>query len=249
MLVAFELTDDVAVVEPHDELPRDLVPPLDLLPHQPDPFGQTGPMQVREGFEHLRGRCEQPRDHHVRVGVVAETLTIPIGILGVELVGSHHSDDLVAIGDRIPLRDGGPEPRDLEEHLGAIAGEELHVPRDEEVHPGVVGDCDVDVTLAEGRVGDPVAGLRIQVHDLALLSPVAPRLPREHRPVMPGGGRGTTRRRQPPEAVPEKGLGDLRDTHRQHREDEQLVPEDVTAVGLPVESPRRNADVTTDRVR
>jgi len=84
---------------------------------------------------------------------------------------------------------------------------------------------------------------------LALLSSVAAGLPGEHRPRVPGRQRCLPGLRQPPEAVHHQGPRQQRQPERQHREDEQLVPQDVPAIGLPGQPPRRDADVEVGGVR
>ncbi len=78
---------------------------------------------------------------------------------------------------------------------------------------------------------------------LAFLPAVTAGLPRVHRTPVSGCGRGTTGLGQA--AVPvlqqrprQGGLAQI-----QHREDEQLVPEDMAAVCLAVQSARRHSHV------
>lgn len=54
---------------------------------------------------------------------------------------------------------------------------------------------------------------------------------------------------QPPVAVVEQGTGQCREAHGQYRQHEQFVPEDVTAVGLAVQSARRYSGVEIGGVR
>ena len=87
----------------------------------------------------------------------------------------------------------------------------------------------------------PDRGFRCELR--AFLSSVAAGLPREHRARVTGQLGGTTRLDQPPVPVAQQRPGDRREPQVQHREDEQLIPEHMAAIGLTMQPARRDADV------
>ena len=148
------------------------------------------------------------------------------------------------------VADVGPEAGDLQQHLGALGVQELGVAGGLAVLPDVVGDGGADVVLEAGVVGQPASRARVEVQALGLLAAVAAALPRVHRPgaagVAPRPGRPASRRRW-------RYSSRARDTSGKCRfevgQDEQLVPEDVAAVGLAVQSAGGHADVQLGGVR
>ncbi len=83
--------------------------------------------------------------------------------------------------------------------------------------------------------------------DLRLLLPVAAALPRVHRPAIAGFQCGGARLAQPPEAIHEQPPRDLRQAKVEERVHVELVPEDVPAVGLPVQAAGGDARVLVGR--
>jgi hypothetical protein len=90
--------------------------------------------------------------------------------------------------------DARPEAGDLDQQLGPGETKETDVPGDHVVLPHVIGDRDVDVTLQVCVIGEPPAGLRVEVQLLGLLAPGGAALPRKHRTVEPGRPRRRPRR-------------------------------------------------------
>ena len=107
-----------------------------------------------------------------------------------ELVGPDHATDRVPAARLVEAGETGVVAGDLDEHLGAGIDEELEIAGHLVVLPDVVGDRDADVDLTATGVGIPASGVRIQVQLLAFLTAVTPRLPREHRALVSGLGRG-----------------------------------------------------------
>ena len=140
------------------------------------------------------------------------------------------------------------EPGNFDDHGTAAEPYELDVARDLVVAPGVVGDRKVDVALPAGVIGEPPPGLRVEVEGLGLLPAVAAALPREHGAGVSVTLGGRPSRVEPPESIAEQRPGQDRKSQVEEREDEQLVPEDVPAIGLAVESTSRDADVEIDGV-
>lgn len=84
---------------------------------------------------------------------------------------------------------------------------------------------------------------------MCLLAPVASALPRVQRAApaeRPSGSAGLV---EAPVTVAQQGTGDLGEVQVEVRQHEQLVPEDMTAVRLAVQSSGRYADVEVRRVR
>src|SRR5215217_5706318 len=101
--------------------------------------------------------------HHVGVGVVVQAGIVAVRVAVVVLVRPHHPADLVAVGGVVVAGDAGPEAGDLQQHLGAVGGQERQVAGDLVVLPDVVGDGEVDVALAVGAVEQPAARAWVQV--------------------------------------------------------------------------------------
>ena len=95
-----------------------------------------------------------PHRHHVGVGIVVDTVVGPVGVAGVELIGSDNPTNHVAALGFIELSAADPEPGDLGQHLGAVLDQVLQVAGDLVVLPDVVGDGDPDVM-------GPGAGIRV----------------------------------------------------------------------------------------
>jgi hypothetical protein len=117
-----------------------------------------------------------------------------------------------------------------------VVGEELQIAGGLVVLPDAVGHGETDVALQVGGVGEPVPRLRVEVRPLALLTAVAPGLPREHGAPVPGRPGRASGGIQTPHPVEQQGAGEAGHPQREHREHEQLVPEDVSAVGLAVQT-------------
>ena len=169
------------------------------------------------------------------------------GILFVELVGAHDAVDLPAIAVGIEVCDRRPETRDLEHHLGAVIAQEIDIMSGLVVVPDVVEDGGVDVTLVVREVRIPRPRERVDVDQLRLLLAVASALPRIHRPAVAGLLRAGARLADPPVAIHQQASRDLRQTEVQKRIHVELVPEDVTAVRLTVQSTGRDAGVVMRR--
>jgi hypothetical protein len=166
----------------------------------------------------------------------------------VVLIGSHHAGDPVPVEGRVVAGDGGPEAADLEDHLRPVVEHEFDISGRLVVLPDVVGDGRADVPLEMRRIGQPTARERVEVDDLCLLPPVAPALPGVHRSGEAGLAGGPAGFRQTPVAVQEERPDQFREVKVQIGEDEQLVPEDVTAVGLTVQAAGGNADIEVEDV-
>ena len=203
---------------------------------------------VGQDRDQIESPAQHPDRHQVRVGVVVETRLVGPRVAVVVLVGPHHAADHVAVAGVVVGRDAGPEAGDLEEQLGAVEGDEADVGGRLVVEPDVVGDRDVDVALPVRVIRQPALRARVEMQLLALLAAVGAALPGEHRPCVARLAGGPARLRQAPEAITEQRAGQLRQVEGQEREDEQLVPEDVAAIGLPVQASGRHADIEVDRV-
>jgi hypothetical protein len=247
-VVAVELADDTVVVEADAHPAADVVPAVQLVGGQAELIPQLPRLVVREQVEDVERPADDPDGHHVRVRVVVQAGHVGPGVAVVVLVGTHHPRDLVPVERVVVRREAGQEPGDLDDHRRRPEAQELDVAGDLVVAPRVVGDGDVDVALEAGVVGQPPPGPGVEMERLRLLPAIAAALPREHRAraaLPPGRPPG---RCQPPEPVVEHRPGQDRKPQVEQREDEQLVPEDVPAVGLAVQASGRDATVEADRV-
>jgi hypothetical protein len=158
----------------------------------------------------------------------------------VELVRAHHPVDLVAVAIWVEVRDRRPEPGDLEHHLRAMVTKERQVLGCLEVMPDVVENRGVDVALVAAEIRLPTARKRVQVDSLRLLLALAAALPWEHGAAEARLVGRRTRFVQAPVPVHQQATSDLGHPVVQKRIHIQLVPEDMSAVGLAVESAGRN---------
>ena len=99
------------------------------------------------------------------------------------------------------------------------------------------------MALVAAEVRLPPSGQRVEVDALGLLVAVAAALPREHRSPAADLARRRARLADPPVAVHEQPPRDLRQPEVEEGIDVELVPEDVPAIGLAVETARRDAGV------
>ena len=151
-LVAFKLADHVLVeADPH--LPADLFPAIQLGTMNPQPLGDLAGESRRQRLKHLGGPAQAPHGHEVGVSVVVQAGFEAIGVAFVELVGSHHPLDLVAVQGVVVGRQARPEAGDLQDHLGSVEAQELDVAGRLVVVPDAGHDGGVDVTLQTGRIG------------------------------------------------------------------------------------------------
>lgn len=95
-------------------------------------------------------------------------------------------------------------------------------------------------------VRQPVAGARIQVIFLGLLLAAAAALPGVQRAAQAGRRGLAPRRVEPAIAVHQQPAGDVGQPAGQRWKDEQLVPEDVAAIGLAMQAARRHADIAVE---
>ena len=117
----------------------------------------------RQLLQRLQCSLEHPDGHDVGVGVVAQALFIGIGVAVVIFVRPHDPVDLVAIRFAVVRGDAGPEPGDFDEHLRAGEAQECEAPGDHVVLPHVIGDRDVDMTLAVCAIGQLASRHRVEV--------------------------------------------------------------------------------------
>ncbi len=247
-LVAGELGDH-PLVEGDAKLTGDGLEPFDLVRAQSDGLLEPSTPWSGQRAQDVQGAREHPRGHDVGVGVVVQ----PGGVLSrvgvVVLVGPHHTVDHVAVRGPVVHGHVGEGPGDLQEELGPEIAQEREVPGGPIVPPDVVGDRQTHVTLEVGVVGEPLPGARVQVCALGLLTAVARALPGEERASEPGGAGGRTGPGQSPPPVAQEAAGDLGQTGVEERQDEQLVPEHVTPVGLAVQTPGGHPHVEVGGVR
>src|SRR5689334_3521168 len=78
---------------------------------------------------------------------------------------------------------------------------------------------------------------------LGLLGALTSALPREHRAAKSRRTGGGPRFAQPPISVHQKAAGDFWQSNVEERECVDFVPEDVTSVGLPVQSAGRQSSI------
>src|SRR5262245_40328888 len=104
------------------------------------------------------------------------------------------------------------------------------------------------MTLARRLIRHPVPRNRVEMNALVLLAAVATGLPREHGAGLAERTGGASGRVDTPVPVEEKGSADLGRAQAEGPQHEDLVPEDVTPVGLAVQSARRHADIKVDGV-
>ena len=155
-----------------------------------------------------------------------------------KLVGPHHPGDVEAVGRGVVGRQAHEVAGDLDHQLGARVDEEAQIRGGTVVLPDAVGDGQAHVPLPVGVVGHPRVGAQVVQRARCLLPTVAAALPREHRPVQPGGPGGGPRLVQAAVAVVQQRPGQVGATQCEHRVNEHFVPEHVPAVALPVQAPR-----------
>ena len=165
-----------------------------------------------------------------------------------ELVRAHHAVDLVAATLRVEVSDAGPETGDLHHHLGARPEQEVGISRGLEVVPDVVEDGRAHVPLIPAQVRVPQPGARVEVHDLGLFLAVAATLPGVHRAPVADLASQCAGLVEPAVPVHQQASRDLRQPEVQKGIDVELVPEDVAAIGFPVEAAGGNARVQVGRV-
>src|SRR5690606_32234539 len=232
--VAGELADD-AVVEVDAHAAGDV-----------GPAGGFAGADVGAGGGDLQGALQQPDGHDVGVGVVVQAGSVGAGVAGLVFVGAHDAADLVAAGGGVEHGQRGEEAGDLDEHLGAPVG---HGAGGQVVVPDVVGDGQADVALQVGGVGQPAAGVGVEVEGLGLLAAVAAALPGEHGAVVAGGAGGGAGLAEAAPAVAQRAAGDVGEAQVEPGQDEQFVPEDVSAVGLAVQAAGGDSGVQVGGVR
>ena len=254
--VTLELTDHTATgrwagsgcgVERHEHPAADVVPLIQFAAMDTQAFEQIQSIPERHRVQGVEGPHDRPHRHHVGIGVVVDPVIGAVGVAGVELVGTDHAADDVAALTFVELGPADPEPGDFGEHLRAVLDEVFQVSGHLVVLPDVVGHGDADVVCAGAGVRVPPAGVGVEVEGLALLPAVAAGLPGEHRTGPTGLAGRPPRLRQSPVAIAQQRTGGGRRTQIQHREHEQLIPEDVPAVGLAVQTAGRHPGVEVHR--
>ncbi len=232
-------------MEDDGHAPGDRVPACELRIVHLEHRQQLATSLVRDGFEHVEGAEQAPDRRDVRVGVVLQSARVGGRVLLVVLVGPHHPLDLEALGGVVVAGEARPEPGDLEDELGSVVLQEGAVVRRLVVAPGVVDDGGADVPLQVAVVGIPMAREGVQVQLLGRLAPIAGALPGEGRPHAAGLPRDGPRRVQSAMAVEERRLRDPGQALPVEGQDEELIPEDVTPVGFPVQAAGGDADVVS----
>src|SRR5690606_34731629 len=107
--------------------------------------------------------------------------------------------------------------------------------------PNVVSHCRINVPLQIRIIGDPIAGLRVQMYYLAFFAAVAATLPREHgAPVTGCLGTGASVG-QTAVAVHTKFTRQLGQQEMQERKNKKFIPENMAAIGFAVPAARRNS--------
>ena len=230
-------------MERHEHPAAHVLPSLDLLVAELQPGADGVRAWCRQQVEQVRGDVADPRHEDVGVGVVAEAALGRARVLLVVLVRAHHAVDLVAFPVGRVVGGRRPEPCDAEHQLRAVGFEEHRVLGGDDVLPDVVEDRGADVPLVVGQVDVPLPRHRVEVDLLGLLGAERSALPGEHEAGAPGGPGGGARLGQATVAVHEQTAGDTRQPVREERQDEQLVPEHVAAVGLAVDPSGGDAGV------
>ena len=111
------------------------------------------------------------------------------------------------------------------------------------VVPDIVEDRRVDVSLIMAEVRLPLAGEWIEMGALGLLGTLAAALPREHRTAISCLAGRRARLAQPAVSIHQKTAGNFWQPNVEERKCVDFVPEDVTSVGLPVQSAGRQPGV------
>ena len=220
-----------------------------LVTAQPECLQQVQPVRQREQIEGVEGAHDHPDRHHVGVRVVVDAVVGGVRIAGVELVGPDDALDAEAFVSVVVAGQADQEARDLGEHLRAVVDQVGQVPGDLIELPRVVGDGDTDVVRPGTGVRIPATAARIEMQPLAFLASVAAGLPGKHRARMARRAGRVTCLVQSPVAVSQQRPGDLREPQVEHGEDEELVPEDVAAIRLTVQSAGRHPGVEVGGVR
>src|ERR1700730_7371147 len=236
VFVTLELADDPVAMEGHEHPAAYLLPLPDPRDARPQPVPQEGAAAFGEHLEQRGRGLHQPGHHDVRIGVVAQSRFIGARILLVELVGTHHAVDLVAITLRVEMRDARPEASYLEHHLGAVLEQKVLVGSGLKVMPDVVEDGRVHVALDAAQVRLPDPRARVHMDDLRLLGAITSALPGIHGATVAGLHGRRPRLTQAAIAVHEQLARDPGQPEVEKRIDVELVPEDVAAIRLTVQS-------------
>ncbi len=230
------------------QVPSDLLPAVQLQVVEGEALAQLVAAVSGQDVQGVLGPSQHPGGQHVGVRVVVQAGPVRPGVGVVVLVGAEHAADRPV--SEVPVVGGGrgPEAGDLQQRLGAGRGEEVPIPGGLVVLPDVVRDRRADVPLEVAVVRQPAAGQGVEVQLLGLLPAVARALPRVHRPAQPDLLGLPAGRVEAAVAVAEHGAGEFGEAEAEQPQDEQLIPEDVAAVGLPVQPAGRDADVQVDGV-
>ena len=225
-----------------------LLPGLDLLVGEVNPIAKRPPPPLWKYVEQPARNVRDPRHHHVGVCVVAQTGLIRVWIFLVELVRTHDAMYLIAATFWVEVSDAGPETGDLHHHLGARPEQEVAISRGLDVVPDIVEDGRAHMPLVLAQVRFPQPGAWVEVHDLGLFLAIAATLPGVHRAPVAGVTSQRAGLVEPAVPVHQEAPCNLRQPEVQEGIDVELVPEDVSAIGFPVEAARGNAGVQVGRV-
>ena len=242
VLVAVELTDH-PVVDWHGQPAAQVRPARRLLWVHAEPGDQLVALVSGQQGQGLGGPPAHPGSQDVGVGVVLHALPRSLGIAVVVLIGAHHPGDVEAVRRRVVGSQGRKQPRDLDDQLGAAFGEPGQVAGGLVVLPGVVGDGQADVQLPAGVVRHPSTGSQVEQLGRGLFPAVAAALPREHCSRQAGGAGGLAGGVQAAPAIVQQRPGHRWQVRRHDGQHEQLVPEHVPPVALPVQSAGGYPDV------
>jgi hypothetical protein len=122
-----------------------------------------------------------------------------------------------------------------------VQGQELHVCGLLIILPDVVGNGGIHMPLQASVVGNPPSRHGVEMDHLALFPPIAAALPGKHGAFVDSLLRGPPRFREAPIATKYARPCEFGQPQIQRRENEPLVPEDVAALRLPVQSARWDA--------
>ncbi len=164
-------------------------------------------------------------------------------------VRAHDREDFVAVKGPIAGGDAGPETSNFQNHFRPAEGQKFPVAGDLIILPHIVGNSGIHMPLQASVVGSPASRLGVEVKCLTFLTAVTAALPGIHRTPVPRLFGIPASLIEPAVAVPQEGTSDIGNAKVQDRKGEQLVPEDVPAIGLAVEAAGRDANIQIDTGR
>ena len=185
MLETLELSDR-PVDEGQIHAPRNVFPVAQFRAGQIQSRHQRLLHLLGQHGEQPQRAVEIPHCHEVGVGVVVQPRLVCIRVAVVVFVGTDHAANDIAASLRVQLGNAAPEARRLQDQLAPHACQQSGITGGKIQRPDIVGDCGADVPLQVGRIGNPVAGERIELKGWRFVLPATAAAPGKHGPTQAG---------------------------------------------------------------